>query len=228
MSTFTINKTTGEFVGARRSARLAAKRGDAVFTPRIERFSASAEYVAAPTERFSEGGPAGPVRRTSPRLAGYYAKRAAAAERRASAFRLVESVLLFATERAGQLGIGSYSDVRMKGDATPKDKPKKAPSVVLTGFTPEYRNAVQNGLTFLVSDVIKELFSTGMYGTCLPLSRAEWTAWVSDDKNTNLLARTIANWVQTDAATVACWGREDVEHALLQGETWIAIMSAFI
>jgi hypothetical protein len=67
-----------------------------------------------------------------------------------------------------------------------------------------------------------------MYGTCLPLTRAEWTAWVSDDKNTNLLARTIANWVQTDVATVACWGREDVEYALLQGETWIAIMSAFV
>ena len=89
MSTFTINKATGEFVGARRSARLAAKRGDAVFTPRVERYSAA----AAPVER-----------RTSPRLAGYYAERAAAAERRESAFRLVREVLDFTNERAADLG----------------------------------------------------------------------------------------------------------------------------
>jgi hypothetical protein len=134
MPTFTINKATGEFVGARRSARLAAKRGAAVFTPRVERYSegvaAPAPAAAPPTAwmRIS-GKPRTPApapvaapatgRRTSARLAPLYAKKAAVEKARAEALALVDEVLAYADERAGQLGIGDYSDVRMKRDTPP-------------------------------------------------------------------------------------------------------------
>ena len=96
---YTINKKTGTFVRGRRSMRLAAARGEAVvaFAPRVERFSAPAE-TAGPVETFSEGGRV-PQKRTSPRLAGYYAEKDAAARRQAEALRLVDAVLAFSALR---------------------------------------------------------------------------------------------------------------------------------
>jgi hypothetical protein len=66
-----------------------------------------------------------------------------------------------------------------------------------------------------------------MYGACMPLSQSERIAWAMDAKNINLLMRTIDNWLQKDAVTVACWAREDMQPALLQGEMGVAILSAF-
>jgi hypothetical protein len=88
MSRITVNTTTGTFVKGRRSQRLAVKRGDVLveLRPRVQQFP---ETVTVSTSSESQ-------RRTSPRLAGYYAKRHAAAKQKEVTFRLIKEVLAFA------------------------------------------------------------------------------------------------------------------------------------
>jgi hypothetical protein len=89
--TYTINKNDGTFTTGRRSCRLAAKRGVTCveFTPRVLRWSEDDDREVVVT------------RRTSPRLAGYYAARDAKSRRTAESFRLIEEVLAFAAMKYG-------------------------------------------------------------------------------------------------------------------------------
>jgi hypothetical protein len=98
---YTINKNTGTFVAGRRSARLAAKRGEVTipFTPRVERYPAIT--------------PAAPVgvaqRRTSPRLAPMYAKKTAVQKAKAEALRLVDEVLAYAKKAAATQKVKGFT-----------------------------------------------------------------------------------------------------------------------
>lgn len=167
------------------------------------------------------------TRRTSPRLAGYYAARAAAAEQRASAFALVDSVLAFkpaeavavaAPAEAGKRRSPRLAAAAPVAEATKRTSPRLAPA------TTERDNDTFVRLARLAAGVLYGILVTGAYWACEPLSEEEASAWIADPKNARLVATTIRGWIRADPLKARRMGETEVEEALLEGDVWVAVM----
>ena len=153
--------------------------------------------------------------RTSPRLAGYYAARAAAAERRASALALVESVLAYTPTAPAEAG--KRRSPRLATAAPVATKPVAAPIK---------DNDLFVRLLRLAAGVLYGVFTTGAYWACEPLSEEEAMAWMEVPQNARLITNTVRGWIRTDPLKARRMGETEVEEALLEGEAWIAVMGA--
>lgn len=167
-------------------------------------------------------------RRTSPRLAGYYAARAAAAEQRASAFALVDSVLAFKPAAASPAPAepGKRRSPRL-AVAVATEAKRTSPRLTTDPVSvPAEDNALFVRLMRMASGVLYGVFATGAYGACDPCDEETWKTWISAPQNARMVANTVLAWIRADPVRARRMGETEVEEALLEGDVWVTVMRA--
>jgi hypothetical protein len=154
--------------------------------------------------------------RTSPRLAGYYAARAAAAEQRASAVALVDRVLAY--KPAVAASAGERRSPRLAAASAPVQR-RTSPRLADDG-------AVFSRLAGLTLGVLRGVFATGAYWARDPMPEEDAYAWISERQNMLLIAGTIRSWILADPLKARRMGETEVENALLKSPVWVAALAA--